>query len=104
MGFFLVIDKESFFHKNFKDFGKIEMIRGFPDVPLNHLNACISLKGTRFYFIPCVVFNKTKWRKGGRGRGAGGAGGGGYYQNKVSCCPESHGIMVMVEYIPLVQF
>lgn len=91
MGFFLVIDKESFFHKNFKDFGKIEMIRGFPDVPLNHLNSCISLKGTRFYFIPCVVFNKTKWRKGGRGRGGGVRGGGGYYQNKVSCCPESHG-------------
>lgn len=94
MGFFWVIDKESFFHKNFKDFGKIEMIRRFPVVPLNHLNACISLKGTRFYFIPCVVFKKTKWRKGGRGRGV---------IIKIKYLAVQN-LMVMVEYIPLVQF
>lgn len=100
MGFFWVIDKESFFHKNFKDFGKIEMIRRFPVVPLNHLNACISLKGTRFYFIPCVVFNKTKWRKGGRGRG--GVRGGGIIIKIKYLAVQN--LMVMVEYIPLVQF
>lgn len=102
MGFLWVIDKESFFHKNFKDFGKIEMIRRFPVVPLDHLNEHISLKGTRF--IPCVVFNKTKWRKGGRGRrGVRGVRGGGGVIIKIKYLAVQN-LMVMVEYIPLVQF